>query len=586
MNMRSDQPLPVHKFEARADLSNVAGLDSLSRFDSGPPASIVITIIAVVAAIIAIIGNGSALPIDSHEAYVARAAEEMLARQDWLVPTFNNEPRINKPPLCYWLVMLVDRINGADGMISEWEARIPSIAAAIIVACGTAALGLIWFSRWIGLIAGLIVCTCGGFSAYSHSARPEMVYAAWCTLALVAFAHAQTKVENDKRATGAIAAHFGWVCFGLAILSKGPQLPAMLIVGWIAGMLASGQRLRIRAVLRPAFGLLVMCAVWAWWYVLIYQAVPDAGDRIAAETTTGRIFNYEDFSRWSYLDPYYFYRVVGLVIPWMILYPLAIAAPWIFKSRFDPRSRHLWWLILVPMIALHISIGRRWYYLLPALAPLAVLMAKFGLESAHILIEQGKGKLWRTIIILHVLGLLAALIAFRVTETAVTAPPIAGIVAVAAIAGAGLLAMHQFRRQFLSQPQLAITAVLLVGGAFIAAAEIRSSLWDAKRFEQRRFAAQVQQSVPANADLIAWAGDWAREVYYGRRAILEFIDYVELKAHLHSPGDTFLLVDLPFETDMPGFEETLIAEANIEGRTRQLWRIADGTANHSAASHP
>ena len=152
----------------------------------------VLAIVAFIATLVAMTGNGSALPIDSHEAYVARAAEEMLARNDWIVPTFNSEPRINKPPLAYWLVMLTDRLNGADGLISEWEARVPSIIAAVVLACGTALLGMIWFNRWIGLIAGLIVCTCGGFSAYSHSARPEMIYAAWCTLALVGFALAQT----------------------------------------------------------------------------------------------------------------------------------------------------------------------------------------------------------------------------------------------------------------------------------------------------------------------------------------------------------------------------------------------------------
>ena len=535
----------------------------------------VLAIVAFIATLIAMIGNGSALPIDSHEAYVARAAEEMLARNDWIVPTFNGEPRINKPPLAYWLVMITDRINGADGMISEWEARVPSIIAAIVLACGTALLGMIWFNRWIGLIAGLIVCTCGGFSAYSHSARPEMVYAAWCTLALVAFALAQTNAERTWRKPAAIAAYLGWLCFGLAIMSKGPQLPAMLIVGWIAGMIASGQRSRILSVLRPISGLLIMCAVCAWWYVLIYQRVPNASDLIATETTTGRIFNYESFNPWGYLDPYYFYRVMGLIMPWVILYPLAIAAPWIFKSKFDSRSRLLWWLILVPMISLHISIGRRWYYLLPALAPLAILMAKFGLEGARILVDQGKDKLWRVIAVLHVLGLLAAIIVFRVTESELTAPPIAGVVFLVIAAGTALLCMHHFRSKWQSQAQFAFVAVLLVGSAFIAAAEIRSSLWDAKRFEQRRFARAVEQSVPANADLIAWTGDWAREVYYSRRSIPEFKDRAELQSHLQAPHEIYLLVEQPFAFDWPEFDETLIAEATIERRTRQLWRIID-----------
>ncbi|MEQ8662318.1 MAG: hypothetical protein RLW62_15995, partial [Gammaproteobacteria bacterium] len=47
------------------------------------------------------------LPPDAHEVLVLRSVEEMAARGDWVVPYFNAEPRLNKPPLSYWLTALV-----------------------------------------------------------------------------------------------------------------------------------------------------------------------------------------------------------------------------------------------------------------------------------------------------------------------------------------------------------------------------------------------------------------------------------------------------------------------------------------------
>jgi 4-amino-4-deoxy-L-arabinose transferase-like glycosyltransferase len=233
----------------------------------------------------------------------------------------------------------------------------------------------------------------------------------------------------------------------------------------------------------------------------------------------------------------------------------------------------LWWIILVPMIALHVSIGRRWYYLLPAIAPLSVLMAKFGIDAAQAMIHSGKAALLRNLAVLHVIGLAVAIFIFRAVESEQTDPPI--VAAILMLSAAGLVIVWIFQNHH--QPQRVITAVLLVGAIFLATAQIRSSLWDDKRFAQRSFAMAVEHAVPAEAELIAWEGDWAREVYYNRRQILEVDEPDELKSHLKHPGDTFLLVDQPFNAEFPEFNEVLVAEASIEGRTRQLWRIADGS---------
>ncbi len=41
---------------------------------------------------------------DANEAFYVQTPREMVESSNWLVPHFNGEPRLNKPPLSYWLV--------------------------------------------------------------------------------------------------------------------------------------------------------------------------------------------------------------------------------------------------------------------------------------------------------------------------------------------------------------------------------------------------------------------------------------------------------------------------------------------------
>jgi len=43
-------------------------------------------------------------PLNNHECFVSITAREMLESGDWIMPTYNGEPRLEKTPLSYWLV--------------------------------------------------------------------------------------------------------------------------------------------------------------------------------------------------------------------------------------------------------------------------------------------------------------------------------------------------------------------------------------------------------------------------------------------------------------------------------------------------
>src|SRR5262245_40951120 len=63
--------------------------------------------------------------LEPDEGRYAQVPREMLERGDWVVPTLQGEPYLDKPPLVYWLVMLSYRAFGTH----DWAARlVPALA--------------------------------------------------------------------------------------------------------------------------------------------------------------------------------------------------------------------------------------------------------------------------------------------------------------------------------------------------------------------------------------------------------------------------------------------------------------------------
>src|SRR5213076_1903553 len=84
-------------------------------------------------------GTWSLPLIDRDEPRFAEASREMIQRTDYVVPYFNNQLRLDKPPLAYWAQVASYRIFGE----SDFSARLPSAIAAAL----TALVILVWGRR-------------------------------------------------------------------------------------------------------------------------------------------------------------------------------------------------------------------------------------------------------------------------------------------------------------------------------------------------------------------------------------------------------------------------------------------------------
>lgn len=86
-------------------------------------------LIILIALFLALFGLSSVTLFDVDEAVFAEATKEMLQIGNWITPTYNDEPRYDKPILFYWLMAISYKIF----RINEFSARFPSALAGFIL---------------------------------------------------------------------------------------------------------------------------------------------------------------------------------------------------------------------------------------------------------------------------------------------------------------------------------------------------------------------------------------------------------------------------------------------------------------------
>jgi len=152
------------------------------------------------------------------------ATEASLARpESILIPVFNGKPRINKPPLFYWLVALSDTLSGGA---TEASARAPSVALGLVMLLTTVLLGRRVFGAKVALLAGIVLTSTPLFIALSRTCITDMAVSAFMSAALALVMLAVLELAPPRRTTWLAA-----LCLGLAVLTKAtPALAVALVV--------------------------------------------------------------------------------------------------------------------------------------------------------------------------------------------------------------------------------------------------------------------------------------------------------------------------------------------------------------------
>jgi 4-amino-4-deoxy-L-arabinose transferase-like glycosyltransferase len=204
---------------------------------------------------------------DGAEGQFAGGAREILATQEWLVPTNDGVPRLDRPPLVYWLIVLSCKIFGVSAMAARFPVALAMIASIAL----TFLIGERLAGYWRGFAAGLIhLCSAGAF-LLGRAVTPEPIFSAFIEGAILcAVCGYQRRRFRRAWFTGV------WLCASLACLSKG--LVGFFYLAGLCLLLAiffREARLRFRFLLHWSY-LLLFIIIVAPWFVWVEKHFPGA----------------------------------------------------------------------------------------------------------------------------------------------------------------------------------------------------------------------------------------------------------------------------------------------------------------------
>ena len=308
------------------------------------------------------------------EGRYAEIAREMVTTGDFVTPRLNGIRYFEKPALWFWAAAASIAALGA----TELAARLPSAIAAVLSGLVTWHMARI-VGRRTALLAVLLLLTIPLFALMSRSAMVDMLL---CLLVTAALAMAIAA----SRATGARRLLRGAACWGLlagAFLCKGPVglvLPLAALGAWI--VLARDRGLLL-ALAMPT-GPLLFALVALPWYLLVEQRNPGFLHTFFVEQNLGRALAGNRFNRDRHTG-YYLMVLVPALFPWVLWLPSglwravrgarAVAAG--RASLRDPDGVRAFMLCatVAPLAVLTVAHSKLFYYLLPIVPPLAILMA-------------------------------------------------------------------------------------------------------------------------------------------------------------------------------------------------------------------
>ena len=341
-----------------------------------------------------IIGTWSIPLIDRDEPRFAEASREMIERGDYIVPHFNNQLRLDKPPLAYWTQVASFRVFGEN----DFAARFPSAIAAALVAMSILAWGKQIGGDRVGWWAAIIFTLSLQTFLHAKAAVADM----WLVL-FVALAHwAGWELLFGKRPTpnaqhptsNSEAEHqtfwIWWCAFyvslALGFLAKGPIAWTPLLT--LAAFKYFSRDVDLAKRLKFTRGILLMLAIVSLWGIPALVQTHGEFLRIGiGRHVIGRSFSamesHGSNSFWIYLLllPFYFVTIFASFFPWSIKLPSLTKRLWRDRDKIDIYLLCGVGIIFVIFTLIKTKLP---HYTLPAF-PLLALLAAQHVESERFL---------------------------------------------------------------------------------------------------------------------------------------------------------------------------------------------------------
>jgi len=207
-------------------------------------------------------GLGAFGLLGADEPRYAQVAREMLDHSDWVTPTLQGKPWLEKPVLYYWQAMLSFRAFG----VTDRAARVPAaFDAAVLVAA------IYFFLRRFRpgseLDGALIIASCAAVVGFARAAATDMPLAATFAIALLCW---YAWYESKRRIYLAVF----YIFLALGTLAKGPVAPALAAI-IIFLFVAVKRDLRAIPLTLWVTGVVLYLAVMLPWYIAVQVRNPE-----------------------------------------------------------------------------------------------------------------------------------------------------------------------------------------------------------------------------------------------------------------------------------------------------------------------
>ncbi len=385
--------------------------------------------VLVLGALLLLLGTRAVPLIDPDEPRFARTSVEMLRRGDPVVPYFEGEPRLVKPPLLHW---------AQAGLFGPWgagelTARLPSVLATL----GSAML-LAWVAR--RRFGGEAPAWAAAF--FLTSPLVVALGRLGTTDALLAV-HVMGVLALDltgEDAPGRLRAAGIGALLGLAFLAKGPVGVLVPLLVLLAGRTATGRPVAPSAGAVAGF-LTAWCAVVLPWGIAFLR-------RVGVGTTVG-LLRGETMERFfagtDHVKPVWYYVPVLLLgfVPWIA--PVAVGGVRAFVRRRDPAASTALYAaagLAAGVVFFSLGRGKLPNYLLP-LAPLAALLATWELGQS---LEQPRSRTLTPALLSGTLAAFGLTLMFAATRYPAFAGPALAGAAIQLTAGAAAIVAALLRR--------------------------------------------------------------------------------------------------------------------------------------------
>lgn len=328
-----------------------------------------------------IAGTWSLPLIDRDEPRFAEASREMIQRGDYIVPYFNDQLRLDKPPLTYWAQTVSYRIFGQN----DFAARFPAAVAAALLAVTIPVRGLRIGGERVGWRAAIIFTLCLQTFIHAKAAVADMWLALfvstahWSGLELLRDGLIQSEHrKSDPQYPISIWWFIFYISLALGFLAKGPIAWVPLLT--VASTIFYAPNLQLGRRFKFIRGIALMLAIIAAWGIPALIQTHGEFLRIGiGRHVIGRSLGAMEGHGWNSLGgyllllPFYFVTVFVSFFPWSIKLPALLKRLWRERDNID---RYLLSGVAIIFIIFSLIKTKLPHYTLPAFGLLALLLAR------------------------------------------------------------------------------------------------------------------------------------------------------------------------------------------------------------------